>query len=245
MYYQQNHHKKNQLSKPVNKQNIASLFQQGKWLLLSGVAAALYLKIDQVMLANFHDAKQVAYYAAAAKLSEFWYVFPLLIANAYNPKLIQLKKMSAKRYQTFLLLILSFMVAAAILISLMTYVIATPLINFIYGSEYHSSATILSIHILASLFIFQRAIFSKWLIIESNYKFSLMSHGTGAISNILLNLLLIPHYGGIGAAWATLLSYMIASFLSLALTKQTREFMMLMNSAMIKWPQYLYSFIKK
>ena len=79
------------------------------------------------------------------------------------------------------------------------------------------SANILSIHIFATLFIFQRAILSKWLIIESYYKFSLMSHGAGAISNIILNLLLIPTYGGIGAALATLFSYMIASFLSLGI----------------------------
>jgi len=242
LYYLQGNQNKNQISKAVSKQSVVSLFHQSKWLLLSGVAAALYLKIDQVMLASFHGAEQVAYYAAAAKLSEFWYVFPILIANAFNPKLIQLKQQCADSYQTFLLQILSFMVASAILISLVTYVVATPLINFIYGEEYRMSANILSIHIFATLFIFQRAILSKWLIIESYYKFSLMSHGAGAISNILLNLLLIPTYGGIGAAWATLFSYMIASFLSLAFTSKTREFMQLMITAMIKWPKYLTSF---
>ncbi len=235
---------RNQISKSPSKQGVASLFHQSKWLLLSGVAAVLYLKIDQVMLANFHGTKEVAYYGAAAKLSEFWYVFPLLIANAFNPKLIQLKQQSANSYQAFLLQILSFMVASSIIISLITYAVSTPLINFIYGNEYQMSANILSIHIFASIFIFQRAILSKWLIIESCYKFSLMSHGAGAISNIILNLLLIPTYGGIGAAWATLFSYMIASFLSLALTHKTREFMLLMISAMIKWPKHLRSLIK-
>ncbi|WP_057830660.1 flippase [Colwellia sp. TT2012] len=242
LYYLQGNQVKGQISKAPSKQSVASLFHQGKWLLLSGIAAVLYLKIDQVMLASFHGTEEVAYYAAAAKLSEFWYVFPLLIANAFNPKLIQLKQQSADLYQTFLLKILSFMVASAILISLITYAVASPLINLIYGDEYQISANILSIHIFATLFIFQRAILSKWLIIESYYKFSLMSHGAGAISNILLNLLLIPTYGGIGAAWATLLSYMIASFLSLAFTRKTREFMRLMITAMIKWPKYLHSF---
>ena len=239
LYYKQGHHKKSQLNKAVSLQSVGCFFHQGKWLLLSGVAAALYLKIDQVMIAHFYGPEQVAYYAAAAKLSEFWYVFPLLIANAFNPKLIQLKQESAHVYQQFLLKILSFMVATAIIISTATYFLATPLIHVIYGDNYHTSATILSIHIFATLFIFQRAILSKWLIIEDHYKFSLMSHGIGAISNILLNLVLIPLYGGIGAAWATLFSYMIASFLSLGLHKQTRKFMRLMITAMLKWPVYL------
>jgi PST family polysaccharide transporter len=244
IYYLQGNQNKHQIPKKASKQSMVSLFHQSKWLLLSGVAAALYLKIDQVMLASFHGAEQVAYYAAAAKLSEFWYVFPVLIANAFNPKLLQLKQQSAEQYKRFLLTILSVLVAAALIVSLLVFALSTPIITFIYGDDYQASAAILNIHIFATLFIFQRAILSKWLIAEGHYKFSLISHGAGAISNITLNLLLIPTYGGIGAAWATLLSYMIASFLSLAFTRQTREFMMLMITAMVKWPKYLRSLNK-
>lgn len=245
LYYKQQHHIKQQYSKAVNQQSLTSLFHKGKWLLFSGVAAALYLKIDQVMLASFHGTQQVAFYAAASKLSEFWYVFPILIANAFNPKLLQLKQQSAEQYKTFLLTILSVMVAAALIVSLLMFSFSTPIITFIYGDDYQASAAILSIHVFATLFIFQRAILSKWLIAEGHYKFSLFSHGAGAISNIILNYLLIPQYGGIGAAWATLFSYMIASFLSLSLTKQTREFMMLMITAMLKWPLYLSHQVKQ
>ena len=245
LYYLQGNQNKNQMSKAVSKKSMVSLFHQSKWLLLSGVAAALYLKIDQVMLASFHGAEQVAYYAAAAKLSEFWYVFPILIANVFNPKLLQLKQKNAGEYKAFLLSILSVMVAAALLVSLLVFAFSPTIISFIYGEDYHASAAILSIHIFATLFIFQRAILSKWLIAEGHYKFSLMSHGAGAISNIILNLLLIPTYGGIGAAWATLFSYMIASFLSLAFTSKTREFMLLMITAMIKWPIYLGQQVKR
>jgi len=245
LYYKQQHHIKQQKVKAINKQSLNSLFQKGKWLLFSGVAAALYLKIDQVMLASFHGVEQVAYYAAAAKLSEFWYVFPILIANVFNPQLLQLKQENAEQYKNFLLTILSAMVAAALVVSLLVFGFATTIISFFYGENYHSSAAILSIHIFATLFIFQRAILSKWLIAEGHYKFSLFSHGAGAVSNILLNCLLIPQYGGIGAAWATLFSYIIASFLSLALTKQTRDFMGLMIAAMVKWPLYLTQQVRR
>jgi PST family polysaccharide transporter len=245
LYYKQGHHKKHQYQKAVNKQSLNSLFHKGKWLLFSGVAAALYLKIDQVMLASFHGAEQVAFYAAASKLSEFWYVFPILIANVFNPKLLQLKQKNVEQYKAFLLTILSTMVAAALIVSLVMFTFSTTIITFIYGENYQASAAILNIHIFATLFIFQRAILSKWLIAEGHYKFSLFSHGAGAISNIILNYLLIPEFGGIGAAWATLFSYMIASFLSLSLTKQTREFMMLMITAMLKWPLYLSQQVKQ
>lgn len=240
LYFKQDNHKLHQISKKVNQQSIYGLFHKGKWLLLSGVAAALYLKMDQVMIAEMQGTEQVAYYAAAAKLSEFWYVFPILIANAFNAKLIKLKQKNNQSYQEFILQILSVMVGAALIISISVFILASPIIRLIYGLEYQTSATILSIHIFATIFIFQRAILSKWLIIEGNYKFSLYSHGAGALSNIGLNILLIPLYGGIGAAWATLFSYMIASFLSLALTKQTLPFMKLMCKAMLTWPANIH-----
>lgn len=239
LYYQQGYNNKEQLVKPVNKTSVSHLFYQGKWLLLSGIASVLYLKIDQVMLASIHGVEEVAYYAAAAKLSEFWYVFPVLIANAYNAKFILLKKQSAQAYENFILKFLSIMVLAALVIIAFTLMFSSHIIEFIYGNTYKTSATILSIHILATLFIFQRALLSKWLINEGHYKFSMYSHGAGAITNIILNIILIPLYGGIGAAWATLFSYMVASFLSLLLTKDTRVFMMLMSKAIVKWPKYI------
>lgn len=238
--------KKNQLiRKPFSTNTSFALFHKGKWLLLSGVAAAIYLKIDQVMLAKFSGIQEVAYYAAAVKLSEFWYVFPLLIANAYNPSLIKIKHKGEKAYYNFILKLLSVLVACAVIICLIFWSFSDVIISIIYGQEYGKSAQILTIHIVATIFIFQRAVLSKWLILEKLYRFSLITHGLGAVTNVLLNIWLIPLYGGLGAAWATLIAYTVASFLSLILYKQTRLFMMLMCNAMLKWPYYVKQTIQK
>ncbi|RHW74900.1 flippase [Colwellia sp. RSH04] len=239
LYYTHKQPSFNKDVRTLNKRTIFHLIGKGKWLLFSGVAAALYLKIDQVMLASYYGPEEVAHYAVAAKLSEFWYVFPILIANSFNPKLIKIKQISQKEFKKLLLTILSILIAIAFFISLITFLFSSSIIELIYGKAYQNSAAILNIHIFATLFIFQRAILSKWLIIESNYKFSLISHGAGAISNVILNIIFIPKYGGIGAAWSTLISYMIASFLSLVIYKETRPFMLLMTIAMLTWPKFL------
>jgi len=233
-YYFKGHQKFQKKSFSVN--TTLALFHKSKWLLFSGLASILYLKIDQIMLANMHSIKEVGLYAAAVKISELWYVFPVLIANAYNAQLIKAKKKSPNDYQQLLLSLLSRLFASAIIISITIYLFSKILINVLYGEEFLKSATFLSIHIFATLFIFQRAILSKWLIIESLYKFSLVTQGAGATINIVLNYFWIPTYGGQGAAWATLISYTCASFLSLLFTSQTRSFMKLMLTAMIKCP---------
>lgn len=231
--YQQGQHSTS-LKRAVTKSACISLGQKGKWLLLSGLAAVVYLRIDQIMIAHLLNTEQVAYYAAAAKLSEFWYAFPIIIANAYNPLLLEQNKTGLNH---LLLKLLRLMVVTAVIISLLTLLLADNIVLLIYGDNYLASAPVLAIHIFASIFIFQRAFFSKWLIIENLLKFSLVTHGIGAVINLILNWLLIPSFGIEGAAWATVISYAFASFFALFIAKQTREFGLLMLNAMLTFPK--------
>ena len=68
-----------------------------------------------------------------------------------------------------------------------------------------------------------RAAFSKWLIAERLLMFSLVTQGAGALANIALNFVLIPMWGGIGAAWATVTLFVRSGLLlALLLSPRTR-----------------------
>ena len=217
------------ITRPLGKHASLIMFHKGKWLLLSGVAAIIYMKIDQVMLANMISEEEVAFYAAAAKLSEFWYAFPILIANAYTAQLIEQRRQGVALFNNLITNLLSKLIAAAILVSVTTYFLSNVIIDLVYGEQYQASAPILSIHIFASIFVFQRAIFSKWIIINNVLKYSLFTTGLGALINVILNIVLIPKLGGIGAAWATLFSYATANYFGLFLAKSTLPFAKLMT----------------
>ena len=106
------------------------------------------------------------------------------------------------------------------------------LVGLLFGPEFSASAAILAVHVWAGVFIFMRAAFSKWLIAEHLLIFSLVTQGAGALMNIGLNLVMIPVWGGIGAAWATVFSYATASYLALWLFPSTRPAAMMMTRAM-------------
>lgn len=231
------------IKRSTSKLSYIALAQKGKWLLFSGIAATVYLKIDQIMLANLIDTQAVAYYAAAAKLSEVWYVFPVLIANVFTAQLSKLRFSDYDKYRQLLQQLISLLVMSALVLSIATYFVAPMLIELIYGQEYQPSATILSIHIFASIFIFQRAILSKWLIIEKLYKYSLISSLAGAIVNIALNAVLIPHYAGVGAAWATVISYMVASYGFLFFQPKTKRYALILHQSVLNSPSIIKSLI--
>ena len=62
------------------------------------------------------------------------------------------------------------------------------------------------------------------------------------IFNVILNLILIPSYGIIGAAVATLISYSVAVFSMILFPKTGKQFFMMMKSILfITLFQYLIS----
>nr|WP_246239992.1 flippase [Pseudoalteromonas caenipelagi] len=202
------------------------LFHRGKWLALSSLAAIIYLKIDQVMLATMVGDKEVAYYAAAAKLSEFWYVLPVLVSNVLMPRLVELYKTQISHYWHLQRWLYFYSTVIASLVAILMMLLAKPLIILLFTDEYLPSVPILQIHILGCLFIFSRAFMSKWLVLSNHHKLSLYSHAFGALSNIFLNWFLIPIFGGIGAAIASVVSYCIASIGFMFFFKSTREYLL-------------------
>lgn len=222
------------------------LLSSSQFIFLASILATIYLKIDQVMIKWLVGTEEVGIYAIAATLSEVWYFVPTAIVTSLFPKFIQLKKNDPKWYhyrlqQTFELLFYSSL-AVALLITF----VSEPVILLFFGDKYRMSISILNIHIWASLFIFMRAAFSQWLIIENALSFSLITQGCGALANVGLNLLLIPKYGGRGAAIATLLSYAIASYFSLLLFSKTRIIFWMMTKAILAPILYpLHHIIKK
>ncbi len=214
-----------------NKNKAKTLMSKSWWLILSGVAEVLYLKIDQIMLGMINGYSTVATYAVAARLSEAWYFFPTIITTSFFPLLILAKKESEEKYKHTLLDLSRKLFFCALIISIFITIIAHTAINILYGEAYAESATILIIHIWASLFVFMRAVLSKWLVIENMLPFSLVTHISGAIVNIILNLILIPKMGGIGSAIATVISYSISSYFSLFIFKRTRVMGWIMTKA--------------
>ena len=231
--------------KKINYKYGMELLNQSWWLLLSGVAGLIYLKIDQIMLANIYGAREVGIYAVAVKFSEVWYFFPNAIIMSFFPILLKSKKISKCKYHNDLQKTCDILFIFALLVALLVAFVSDFLIINLYTEEYANSASILKVHVWAGLFVFMRALLSKWLIAEKLHKFSLVTHGSGAIINVLLNLYLIPSYGGFGAAIATIISYSFSSYLSLFLNKKTRFMAMLMTKSIFSPIRYSYLIINR
>ncbi|MEA2018495.1 MAG: flippase [Campylobacterota bacterium] len=220
------------------------LLSKSWMIMLGGLFAIIYLKIDQIMLKWMIGNESVGVYAIASSLSEVWYFLPTIIVTSLFPKIIEMKNSFSVNYHQRLQQLFDLLFVIAFVLAILVSIFANDVILFLYGQEYALAGQILSIHIWAGVFIFMRALFSKWIIIEDMLMFSLITQGFGALTNIILNFILIPKYGAYGAAFATLFSYAIASYVVLVFYTKTREVFWMMSKAIISPIRYPILLIK-
>jgi O-antigen/teichoic acid export membrane protein len=198
------------------------LFKKASWLMLSSIAAVIYLKIDQVMLAEMSSREQVGIYSVAVRLSEVWYFIAIALVSSIFPSLLKSKNKNESVYYEKLQYTCDLLCWIAIFLAIFVQLVSDYFVPLIFGQEYSGSSVILSIHVWSGVFVFMRALASKWILAEDCLHVSLISQGAGAIINVVLNLILIPKYQATGAAIATLMSYSISGFLIFYFSSRTR-----------------------
>jgi O-antigen/teichoic acid export membrane protein len=191
-------------------------------LILSGLAVVVYMRIDQIMLGQMLDDKAVGIYTAAVRISEAWYFIPVAIVGSVFPSLLDAKKTSETLYLEKFQKLYDILVMVALVVAIPVTFLADQIVEELFGKEYIEAGTILSIHIWTALFVFLGVASGKWFLAENRQLLAFQRVFLGMVVNIALNLVLIPKYGGDGAAVATLVSQAVAALLIDVIHKDTR-----------------------
>ena len=205
-----------------------SLLSASWRLTISSMAIVIYARIDQIMLGQMVDPGAVGIYTVAVKFSEAWYFIPVVIAKTTFPVLLNAKQDNSKKYSSYLSKLFRITIGIAYCIVIPTVLFSNSLINHLLGSTYSSASSVLSIHILAGIFAAPNVVCQMHLTANNLLTILFINNIMGAIANVLLNYTLIPMYGEIGAAIATLISYFFTCLLSYSFYKETRNLAKLM-----------------
>jgi len=207
----------------VSAKRARILFCDSWPLLLSGIAVVIYVKIDQIMLGQMVGDEAVGIYSAAVRISEVWYFVPMAIVASVFPAILQAKHRGEELYYQRLQRLYDLMVWLSIAIALPMTFFSTPIVTLLFGATYAESGQVLAIHIWAATFVFLGVASGKWFLVENRQLLKLKRSTLGAAANIALNFFLIPRYGVIGAAVATLISYAIADLMFDLMQAETRK----------------------
>lgn len=191
-------------------------------LIFASAFFALYARVDQIMIKHMLNTESVGLYDSAVRISELGYFVPNIIVVALFPALVNSKKISFNLYTLrakkllFMLLLISFIIA------LVTALLSKYLVLIIFGAGFIGAVLVLKVYVWSNIGAALNLLIHQLLVVENLTKIVTVSIFAGMVSNVALNFILIPKYGMLGAATASLISYFMPT-VSLLFFKSSRK----------------------
>jgi O-antigen/teichoic acid export membrane protein len=199
-----------------------SILRDSYPLIFASAFFAVYARIDQVMIKHMLSTESVGLYDSAVRISELCYFLPNIIVGALFPAIINSRKSSEALYARRTKKLFLTLVILSILTSLFIALFSKYLILIIFGGSFLGALAVLNIYVWSNVGAAINLLTQQLLIAENLTKTVSASIFLGMICNVGLNIVLIPKLGMSGAAYATLISYVVP-FLSLLLFKRSRD----------------------
>lgn len=208
------------------------LLKEAYPLILAGAVFVFFVRIDQVMLGSMVGDVEVGIYAVAVSLSESWIFIPGIIASSFFPAMLNARKVNYELYLQRTQHLLNIMALLAVVVAIVTMFVSPIFINLIFGEHYDESSIVLVIHIWGLIFYSISIISFRYFIAEGLQIYSFYRAFAGLILNIVLNYFLIPLYGAVGAAIATVISQMVAVWILNSISPKTRTMFFMQTKAL-------------
>jgi O-antigen/teichoic acid export membrane protein len=173
---------------------------------LTAILQVAYFQIDVVLLALLTDDATTAVYAAGYRLMQMLLIVPQAINAASLPPLARLHEHDPSRGRSLALATMRVQLLVSIPMAVGLACVAEPLLVALYGAPGAASLVSLRILALAVPLAFVNLQLLTVLMAGDRPSVPPLATGVATALNVVANLVLIPRFGGPGAALATVLS---------------------------------------
>jgi len=192
--------------KAVNISFIKNLVKRAFPFGLAIIFGSIYFYIDSIMLSKMKGPEEVAVYSVAYNLVLALLFIPAVYINAVYPVFSRYFKISKQKLIFMHKKSFKYLYIIGIPISFGLFLLSKEIINFFYGKQYLDSIIALQIISWFVFLKFLNFLNGITLFAIDKQKKRMLSQGSTALFNIILNLILIPRLGFIGAAISTLIT---------------------------------------
>jgi O-antigen/teichoic acid export membrane protein len=182
-------------------------------------------RLDQWLLGAISGSRELGLYSVAVAWAEALWFLPTTLSAVQRPDLVRAAKREAARLSTliFRAAVLLTLVSAGAMLALAPFFCVT-----IFGDDFHGSIIDLRVLVLGTLGVVALKLLGNALTAQRHPVLASTAIGAGFAATIILDVILIPPYGGLGAAIASTLAYTagglaIAVIFSRALDSPVRD----------------------
>jgi O-antigen/teichoic acid export membrane protein len=218
---------------------VLNILRKCWYIVISGLMITVYVRIDQIMLGSMISNKAaVGIYTAALNIAQMWYFVPSAIVASFQSIIMEYHANdNMEKYNYHMRGLYTIIIYISFGFALVVSLLSPILIAVIYGSAYAEASSILAISIWGGIFAMLGVARDTWLICEGLQKYTLIYSLAGSLTNVVLNLFLIPAYGAYGAAVATVIAQ-FNNIVILLFFKKGRKTVFMMFASLS--PRYLF-----
>lgn len=202
---------------------LRKMFSKSRYYIISALMVTFCAQTDKIMINAMIDEAATGYYSAAvvcAGLASF--VFGA-ITDSFRPVILQNKEQGQEIFENSVKKLYSMVIYMSLAVSLGTTILAKPLIWLTYGRDYAPAVPILRVAVWYTCFSYLGIVRNIWILAEGLQRYQWVANLMGAVTNIVLNALLIPVMGGCGAALASVVTQFVMNVGSCAVIKPLRR----------------------
>lgn len=180
------------------------------------IITAVYLKWDMPILSFFNiEATEIGWYAGAYRLLEALSAIPGILGSAIFPTLVHLRSHQDDRFPRLLLLSIKLVLLSSLPLACLLGVFSREVIVAVYGKAYEPGGAFLSILAWSVVPIFCYFFLVFVNVAGDCAEYNVYSGLCSLMTGLVANLVLTPHLGSRGVAWAGVCANSVFAFLAL------------------------------
>lgn len=206
-----------------------SLLKRSLPLMISALSIVVYMKSDLILIGILSSTESIGFYSVSVKCAESLYFLPAIFSQTLFPAVGSFLTLGDDKKGVKLFYRQSWLLGVSMMI--ITVTVLPNVVTLVYGAEFSDSILPIYLLVPASFAVAMGCSTSVWLNLKGYVNLIALRSLVGAITNIILDFALIPHYNINGAAVATSISYLISVYLVGIIDTRTRE-----NTKMALYP---------
>jgi polysaccharide transporter, PST family len=220
----------------VIRQGLMSSLLKESWpYALSTAAVAAYMKVDMILLGMLSTNFEAGVYGLCQRISEVLYVLPVVVVDVLYPQLVRHHHSESATAATATQTFFDLSVGTALLATVVAIALVSWLVPWLLGAPYRRTVDLFQVHSWSCVGLALTHARYKWLAACGLQKLAPWVTAIGLALSVALNLLLIPSYGGMGAAIATVVAYLCSGYLVSWLFPTLRPVAKMQTRALWPW----------
>lgn len=201
-------------NKLIFSKNIAKkIVSKSKYYILANLMISICSQTDKIMLKIFVDEKATGLYSAAVSCATMTgFIFSAII-DSFRPAIFEANTVSKSAFENSVKKLYCTVIYMSIVQCIVLMLFSHIIVTVIYGKNFMDAAQVLGLVVWYTMFAYIGSVRGIWMLAVGLQKYVILISAFAAGGNLVLNAIFIPFFGIYGAAFASLISQIIANII--------------------------------